>query len=81
MFNFGDTKLFQLLKKNPKCVSEEYLWKSPNLVNRAFGEFGKRRAPENPEESFNKLLKILNMGSISSRKHEMGICQLSIEGT
>ena len=31
----------------------------------------KRRGPTNPEDPFNKFLKILDMGSIFSKKHEM----------
>ena len=34
---------------------------------------GKDWGPTNPNDPSNKLFKILNMGSISSRKHEMGI--------
>ena len=32
-----------------------------------------RRAPENDESSLNEISKILNMRSISIKKHEMGI--------
>ena len=32
---------------------------------------GKECVPENPSHWFNKFLKIFNMGSISSKKHEM----------
>ena len=32
----------------------------------------KRRGPKNPDDPSNVFLKILKMGSISSRKHEMG---------
>ena len=36
-------------------------------------QLGERRGPINPDEPLNKFLKILNMGSVSSRKHEMGL--------
>ena len=32
-----------------------------------------KAGPENPEDPFNKYSKILNMGSISSRRHELDI--------
>ena len=35
--------------------------------------FGKRRGPEKPEDPSNKFRKILDMGSIFSRKHELEI--------
>ena len=35
-----------------------------------FCQFWKRRAPKNDEDPFNKIFKILNMGSISIKKHE-----------
>ena len=35
--------------------------------------FWKRRAPTNDEDPFNKFLKLLDMGSISIKKYEMGI--------
>ena len=38
------------------------------LGNRQFGKLWKRRGPENPDDPFNK---ILNMGSLPIRKHEM----------
>ena len=34
----------------------------------------KRRAPTDPKDPSYKFLQISNMGSISSRKHEMNIC-------
>ena len=33
------------------------------------GQFWKRQAPENDEDPFNKIFKILNIGTISIKKH------------
>ena len=38
-----------------------------------FCQFRKRRAPGNDEDPFNKILKILDMRSISIKKHKVGI--------
>ena len=54
--------------KNKWCF-----WKSQDFGNRQFLNFSKRRAPKKNDDPFNKVLKILNMGSVSSRKHEMDI--------
>ncbi len=42
--------------------------KNMNIVNFEFGKDGARTNDEDPSEKF---LEILNMGSTSSRKHEM----------
>ena len=40
---------------------------------RTTGTFWKRRAPKHPDDPSNKILKVLDMGAVSSRKHEMEI--------
>ena len=39
-------------------------------------EISKRRAPNNPEDSNNKILRIYDKGSIHAWKHEKGIWQI-----
>ena len=46
------------------------IWEIGKVVN-----FGKRRAPKHPADPFNKCMEILDMGPISSRKHETEFCK------
>ena len=45
----------------------------PYMLKAYLRNFGKDGHGKNPEDSSNEILKILDMGSISSRKHEMEI--------
>ena len=56
---------FQHTRKCRFVFGKDRGWKSSELEDR---EFGKRRAPKESCDPFNKHVKILNMGSISSRK-------------
>ena len=59
------------------------IWKSENIGKQMYSflkfwkpydyRFGKRRAPENDEDTRNKFYKIMDMRSISIKKHEMEI--------
>ena len=69
-FIFGDTKILQETEDNPESVSKEYSWKSPNVKIEHFENIGKDESRKNDNPS-NKLLKILNRGSISFEKHEI----------
>ncbi len=69
-------------KKNHWNIFQTYyLYKSQNFENPQFWHSSKRRTakhdedltPKNNEDPFNKILRILDMRSISSRKHEMEI--------
>ena len=57
-------------RKYQICFAKSYYWKSQNLKNR---KCCKRHVPTNPGDPFNKFLKIWTMGSISIKKHELGI--------
>ena len=71
-----------LILETPRC-SKQFKKKSEVFSGKYdFGKYqnigtpnmcleGKIPEPENPEVPFNKLSKILNMGAIPSRKHEM----------
>ena len=50
-----------------------YFCKSQISKNRQFYCFGKRRTPEKNEDPSKQFLGILDMGSVSTRKHEMKI--------
>ena len=56
--------------KPPGTFSKYYLYKSQNFGNPCC-QFSKRRAPNNPDDPFNKTLEILDMVPISIKKHEM----------
>ncbi len=62
MFNFGPN-LLQKIQDIPKSF----------LKNNMVQNDRKRRVPENPWDPSYQFLKILNMGSISFKKHEMDI--------
>ena len=79
ILNCGPTKSLQMMQDEiPNLFKAYYTWESQNLGNRKFWSFGKRRGPGNPEDPSNKLLKTLNMGAISLRKHGMAIWQYGI---
>ena len=65
---------FKKSKKAPKLFLENIIWGNVNVLGSPnLGCCWKRRTSGNPDDPFNKLLKILEMGSISFRKHEIGI--------
>ena len=51
---------------------KDYFW-NINISKTHFCQVSKRRAPTNDEGPLNKILKILDMGSISINKHEIEI--------
>ena len=57
-------------KKSP-IISKHIIWESQNVEHRKLWTTSKRRTPTNPDDPSNQFLKILDMGSIASRKHEM----------
>ena len=61
------TKTLQKYKKKPN-ISLEHFFNIYGLPECC--QFWKRRAPKNPEESFNEILKIMDMRAISIKKHE-----------
>ena len=61
---------FKECKKNPESFFQNIV--TGNLNISEIEHFEKTGA-EHPEDPSNTLLTILNMGSISSRKHEMGM--------
>ena len=63
---FGDPRIPKHFERNPEHVQQLFL---TNLIfgNRFVWTFWKRRAPKNPGDPSNKFLRILDMGSISSR--------------
>ena len=40
-------------------------------------QFGKRRAPKNPEDPFNQISQIMDMGQISIKKNEWVVVDMS----
>ena len=61
-------------KKTPGTFFGKYYFcKSQNWGNPLFWQFSKKRAPINPEDSYNRILNIVDMGSISIKEHEMEI--------
>ena len=61
---FGSTHYSNKSKKGSKILAGKYFLKAENVKNR---KWWKRRAPGNPWDCSNQILKILNMGSISSK--------------
>ena len=68
---FWDTAILQSIHENSPIIFENN-WKSQNLGTPTFKK-KKRWGPTIPDDQFKKFLEILNMWSISSRKHEMTI--------
>ena len=73
LLSFGDTRTpVQKINKIPNHFQKQYyVYKYQNCETPIVWHFPKRRAPANDEDSCNKISKILNMGPISSWKHEM----------
>ena len=59
--------------QNPRniIVFEILCYKVQDVVIRQFVFFWKMRVPSNPNDPSNNFLETLDIGSISSRKHEM----------
>ena len=55
-------KQSQIILQSYYCYTFHFFW-----------QFSKRRAPANPADPSKEILKILEAGSISSEKHEIGI--------
>ena len=49
-----------------KLIPKSYFYKSEHVGHRTVWKLWKRQAPKNGEDPFNKILKILEMGPISS---------------
>ena len=47
------------------------VWKCQHVEHPQFEKWSERRGPKHPDDPSNKFLRVLNMGSISARKHEM----------
>ena len=67
MLNFEYTKIFQMLQEDPIRFCK-ILCMVDLKIN-----VGKEVCAENIGDPFNKFLKILSTGSMSSRKHELEI--------
>ena len=66
MFDFGDTKLLQIVREENRIIVGKYrFWKGQHFGHLNFWKFWKSRGPNNPEDLFNKFLKILEVESIS----------------
>ena len=62
------------IKNNPWDISKHIIFGKPqNAGNPEISQLSKRRAPTNDEDPLNKIWNILEMGSISPRKHKMEI--------
>ena len=64
-------------------INQTHFWKTPYIFhifqNVGNCKIGKSWAPRNLDDPFNKILKIMDMGSIFSRKHEMEIWYISLK--
>ena len=74
MFDFGPKEL-QIIQENPETFSKSIIWEISKSWNSNILTSLEKTGPENPEDSPNDVLKLLKMGSISSRKHEMDILE------
>ena len=70
---FGDTKIPGQIKKRPGVFFEHIMFTSFKKLNPQVCQVWKRRAPKNDEGPSNNILKVLDMGSISIKKHEIEI--------
>ena len=64
------TRILQKIKKTLTVFLKIFFLYTAEFWNSIFGKCWKRQGANNDEDLFNKLLKILYMGSISTRKHE-----------
>ena len=58
-------------QENMETSLKQYYFSYLNILDFPTNcQFGKRRAPKHPEESYNEMLRIMNLRSISIKKHE-----------
>ena len=69
----SDPGYLKYFKQKPNRFGKTYSGKCQNLGNLKFWKLWKRQAPKNPNDPSKEILRILDMESISSRKHEMEI--------
>lgn len=77
ILDFEYTKLLKPIQEQFQNHSRQISFpKSSHLKNR---KFWKRRVPENPWDTSYKILQVVNMGSMSSKNHEIEILEFSIQ--
>ena len=74
--NYVELWAHQMTSNNIRSCSKDVILE---ILNPRKPFLGKRRVPNNPWDPSNKLLKTLNMKSISFKNHEMSFCQFSIQ--
>ena len=70
----AQTNIIQL--RRHQSTPKEFKKSESSLGDTILGNLG----PEHPEDPFNKLLKILYMGSVLSRKHELQMWRFQVNG-
>ena len=60
-------------RKSPSHFQKYSFWKCQHLGNPCCWKYWERQEPNNMDDPSNYFLKLLSMGSISSRRHEMEI--------
>ena len=79
IFILGDTRILKKIKGNPWDIFETcgFLLRNLGILGTSkFWQFWKRRAPKKDEDPLNQILEILDMRSISSRKHDMNFANM-----
>ena len=72
-FNFGDTRILQIVQEESRTIFEKYYLGTFNIsAIQHFDNFGTDGDRKHPKLRL-LFLKILNMGSICIQKHEMEI--------
>ena len=61
------------MQEDSQFISKNIILRNLKILEIDNFEFVEKDRPTNPEDPFNTFLEILNMGSISSKKHGMRI--------
>ena len=62
-------------------ILKNTIWGNLKIMEFEHFEILERQGPTNPEDPFNEILKILNMGLLSSRKHELDFLRILNTGS
>ena len=77
LFMFGNTRKLQLIWENSGTIFKTYyFWKYRSIKQQTIWKLLERRVPEKIGDPFKMFLKIWNVESISSKKHDMQFLDL-----
>ena len=75
-FDFGDIKILRLIPEHPKSFPKNVFWECSKYATSKILNILEKTGLANPDDLFKKFLEILDMWSVSIKKHEVAFMNL-----